>query len=210
MPSWPTRLFSGSSTSNQASNHGTRSNESASQEDRLRGATRPQTPLRSLPFPTFNNSHGTSIPRRVSQHGRSVSHPFPSVFGSGKKQNSREDDDGIVVDAKTLHFGSPGSQVPDQPGFSRLSSANNNELELTSGKCATCDSHVRWPRHLDVFRCTVCLMVNDQKINYPKATADDGFVEAPADSSGKRVDTCSPARSKGFSEDEQSCADFHP
>ena len=39
----------------------------------------------------------------------------------------------------------------------------NEEKEFVTGKCVTCDSLVRWPRHLDVFRCTVCLMVNDFK-----------------------------------------------
>ena len=37
------------------------------------------------------------------------------------------------------------------------------EKDLVTGKCLTCDSLVRWPRQLDVFRCTVCLMVNDLK-----------------------------------------------
>lgn len=39
----------------------------------------------------------------------------------------------------------------------------NAEISFVTGKCSTCDSRVRWPRHLDVFRCTVCLMVNDLK-----------------------------------------------
>ena len=37
------------------------------------------------------------------------------------------------------------------------------EKHFVTGKCSTCDSRVRWPRHLDMFRCTVCLMVNDLK-----------------------------------------------
>lgn len=42
-------------------------------------------------------------------------------------------------------------------------SLQNGEKDLVTGKCITCNSLVRWPRHLDVFRCTVCLMVNDLK-----------------------------------------------
>ena len=38
------------------------------------------------------------------------------------------------------------------------------------GKCATCDSSVRWPQHLEVYRCTVCLMINDLKPNVPNDT----------------------------------------
>ncbi|KAL9128657.1 MAG: hypothetical protein Q9217_002717 [Psora testacea] len=39
----------------------------------------------------------------------------------------------------------------------------NGERDLVTGKCSTCNSSVRWPRYLDVFRCTVCYMVNDLK-----------------------------------------------
>ena len=44
-----------------------------------------------------------------------------------------------------------------------LTFTQNDEKDFVTGKCATCDSLVRWPRHLDVYRCTVCLMVNDLK-----------------------------------------------
>ena len=37
------------------------------------------------------------------------------------------------------------------------------EKHLVTGRCITCDSLVRWPKHLNVFRCTVCLMINDLK-----------------------------------------------
>lgn len=33
--------------------------------------------------------------------------------------------------------------------------------EMTTGRCMTCHSTVRWPRDLKVFRCTECLTVND-------------------------------------------------
>lgn len=44
---------------------------------------------------------------------------------------------------------------------------------LMTGKCATCGSLVRWPRHLHVFRCTVCLMVNHLKLASAKPTDED-------------------------------------
>ncbi|KAL8768377.1 MAG: hypothetical protein Q9209_005411 [Squamulea sp. 1 TL-2023] len=43
----------------------------------------------------------------------------------------------------------------------KASTPKAQNSELTSGRCATCDSTIKWPRHLDVFRCTVCLMIND-------------------------------------------------
>lgn len=46
---------------------------------------------------------------------------------------------------------------------------------LMIGKCATCGSLVRWPRHLHVFRCTVCLMVNHLKLASAKPTDEDGL-----------------------------------
>ena len=47
---------------------------------------------------------------------------------------------------------------------SRGGNTQHNEKDMVTGKCATCDSTVRWPRHLDVYRCTVCLMINDLKL----------------------------------------------
>ena len=41
----------------------------------------------------------------------------------------------------------------------------NRDKDLVTGRCATCDSLVRWPRRLSTFRCTVCLMVNDLEPN---------------------------------------------
>jgi len=174
MPNWPTRLFSGTFASNNSSSLGQSLTEAGSQDDRLRGGTQSVMPLRSPPLSASNTQNGKPIARRPSQHGRSISHPFPSIFGSGKKRNAKEEEEENVIDAKTLLVGSPGTQVAGQAGFSRLDSVHTEEVEMTSGKCATCDCQVRWPRHLDVFRCTVCLMVNDLQLNFPKSAAD-GF-----------------------------------
>jgi E3 ubiquitin-protein ligase HECTD2 len=38
----------------------------------------------------------------------------------------------------------------------------------------TCDSTVRWPKELKVFRCTVCLMINDLKPIVLEARNEDG------------------------------------
>lgn len=104
-----------------------------------------------------------------------------------------------VIDAKTLLVGSPGTLVTDQVGFSRLDSAHTEEVEMTSGKCATCDCQVRWPRHLDVFRCTVCLMVNDLKLNFPKPAADDSSLGELCEGSEPGARTASPMKGEKFS-----------
>lgn len=156
------------------------------------------TPLRSPPISASNHQNGKPIARRPSQHGRSISHPFPSIFGSGKKRNTKEDEEENVIDAKTLLVGSPGTQATDQAGFSRLDSALTEEIEMTSGKCATCDCQVRWPRHLDVFRCTVCLMVNDLKPNFPKPAADVSALGESFEGSGLGARPGSPMKGEIF------------
>ena len=200
MPSWPTRLFLGSATSNHSHNPEEPWN-GGNQGDRLRAATQPTTPFSGPPYPTSNNAYGVPITRRASRHGRSISHPFPSIFGSAKKQNAREDDEEIVVDAKTLHTGSPASHVVDQPGFSRLTTAHLEDVELISGRCATCDSQVRWPKHLDVFRCTVCLMINDHNAHFPRLAADVGLRDEPSGRSRPKAHSRPSARSKSIFED---------
>lgn len=185
MPSWPTRLFLGSSGANKSSTHDQSLNDSTFQDDQPRRPYQPAVPLRSSPLPTPNTTPSNPVSRRASQHGRSISHPFPSIFGSARRRNTREDEDEeIVIDAKTLLVGSPGSHAAEQAGFSRSGPTNSEDVELMSGKCATCDSQVRWPKQLSVFRCTVCLMVNDLQFNYPKPPKDDPPLGARPDSSG--------------------------
>ena len=108
MPSWPTRLFLGSSAATSSTLPAT-TNESL-------------TPLRSPP----SQATSSSVPRAVSQHGRSFSHPFPSIFGSGKKKTPRDEDDDEdddVVDAKTQFGGTPTFSAADPLGHPHTVSA---------------------------------------------------------------------------------------
>lgn len=103
MPSWPTRLFLGSSAA---------TNNSPSTP--LAPTNDPPTPLRSQPAQLSSSA----LPSRTSQHSRSFSHPFPSIFGSGKKKAIRneiedEDEDDDVVNAKTQLLGTVTSSTPD-------------------------------------------------------------------------------------------------
>ncbi|KAK8024746.1 ubiquitin protein ligase [Apiospora arundinis] len=36
-------------------------------------------------------------------------------------------------------------------------------IDFRTGNCMTCGGLVRWPKELDVFRCTICLTINDLK-----------------------------------------------
>ncbi|BDD54654.1 hypothetical protein MAP00_000255 [Monascus purpureus] len=105
-------------------------------------------------------------------HSRSLSHPFPSPFGGfGKRRNkSISKHDILDSDDDDDDFG-----VGYAPG--RLSSSPRKEPvravpedEFVAGRCMTCNSTVRWPRHLKVFRCTSCLAVNDLEL--PRESKD--------------------------------------
>ena len=132
-------------------------------------------------------------------HGRSISHPFPSLFGAGKKQERESnkgsgpdplestDDEGIMDDEGLMPNSSPvrsGSQYRKAV-----------ERDSTSGRCMTCDSMVRWPKELTVFRCTICLTINDLQ---PKAQ-DGPDSRAPWGAYGgtKEPATAAPIPTKG-------------
>ncbi|CAG8366946.1 unnamed protein product [Penicillium salamii] len=92
-------------------------------------------------------------------HTRSISNPFA---GFGRKRDKAplkpetwdsDDDD----DDDDLNLPQEPQATSPRKGGNRAGSAN----DLAEGKCQTCDATIRWPRHLNVFRCTDCLMVTD-------------------------------------------------
>ncbi|KAI9367350.1 hypothetical protein BJX61DRAFT_312753 [Aspergillus egyptiacus] len=102
-----------------------------------------------------------SPPSSHRGHTRSVSQPFASPSTrTGRRRNksisldadldSDDDDDDDIYVPNVLST-SPRKGVPRPPP----------KDDLTTGKCAVCNSTVRWPRNLKVFRCTECLTVND-------------------------------------------------
>lgn len=100
-----------------------------------------------------------------SGHGRSMSHPFPTLF-QGKKQE-HEHKAGAMFD----------STDEDQHISSVSSNTRSNrirEKNLMTGKCMTCNSLVRWPKELMVFRCTVCMTINDLKSRYSDHNSGTG------------------------------------
>jgi E3 ubiquitin-protein ligase HECTD2 len=112
--------------------------------------------------------------RPTSRHGRSMSHPFPSLFQSkGKRQAADVSSSAETHDHKDIsqHF-----ESPPKPAFGKPKRVPDKDLK--TGKCMTCDSTVRWPKELFVFRCTVCLTINDLK-----STSIDTGAEAGRDTS---------------------------
>jgi E3 ubiquitin-protein ligase HECTD2 len=120
-----------------------------------------------LDVPALYPPRGAEPQVTSTKHGRSFSHPFPSFFGAGSKRSEKRnllrnrinidstDDDESIGDGHSNRC----SDVP-----SRSPSANAGS-EPRTGRCMTCDSTVRWPRDLRVFRCTICLTVNDLEPN---------------------------------------------
>ncbi|KAL9605867.1 MAG: hypothetical protein Q9179_000931 [Wetmoreana sp. 5 TL-2023] len=102
--------------------------------------------------------------KEIPRHSRSLSHPLTSLFGHGKKAGNPNRNETSALDRDNQD--EPLSSSPSDMmmggllGVSaRASMPKAQDMEI--GKCATCDSMVKWPKHLCVFRCTICLMVND-------------------------------------------------
>ncbi|OLN91944.1 putative E3 ubiquitin-protein ligase mug30 [Colletotrichum chlorophyti] len=136
--------------------------------------TRVQSPWTNAPpgqldrlpdYATLDNSHlhandsssseSDFHPRRPRRptHSRSMSHPFPSLFSSKKKRSDvahdTDSDDDVSVMTKS------------QGNTHKRGGPNGGSRDFATGNCMTCGSLVRWPRELTVFKCTVCVTIND-------------------------------------------------
>ncbi|KAK4157482.1 hypothetical protein C8A00DRAFT_40194 [Chaetomidium leptoderma] len=94
------------------------------------------------------------------RHTRSVSHPFPSLFSSKKKKS------GLMAGTNEPSSDSGGEEynAKGKPPLVRGHHRNGSSAgsrEFATGCCMTCGSLVRWPRVLQMFRCTICLTIND-------------------------------------------------
>ena len=181
MPSWPSRLLPGSFTPSSPPSAPDRARSDSSPNKKAHPKLDPDSPIFLHAVPVLQKqqqqqqqpSRSAAVPstssptRQASRHGRSTSHPFISLFGSSKKVNKGAE--GILnaaglqmVEDRVVAAGN-GILIDDPMMASCRGSPQYTEKDLVTGKCMTCDSNVRWPRHLDVFRCTVCLMINDLK-----------------------------------------------
>lgn len=182
MPTWPARLHLGSSTPNNPP-LGSKSAAPKSQryQEQPLGNTHQTSSLHGLPIPS-TASLDTSRSSEKPRHERSHSHPFPSIFSGGRKAEKavEADRDALeILDGSPML--SPGHASKDYMTPANVNTSQNGEQDFKTGKCITCDSLVRWPKHLDVFRCTVCLMVNDLKSGAGRAAEGQG-AEASATS----------------------------
>lgn len=108
-------------------------------------------------------------PPSKSRHSRSMSQPFPSLFSSKKKRQSSvgaplPQDLGFADDDNTTTT----TNMPLRKGIPTRSShtrggPQQGSKDFATGNCMTCGSLVRWPRDLSVFKCTICMTVNDME-----------------------------------------------
>ncbi|KAL8983135.1 MAG: hypothetical protein Q9205_002538 [Flavoplaca limonia] len=106
-------------------------------------------------------------PTYSSRHGRSLSHPLASLLGQGTNFDNRYRNGSTSINTgaqndDSVHYPQADTNGGGQPDIPRNASTPVFQgVELTSGKCATCSSSIKWPKRLTIFRCTICLMVND-------------------------------------------------
>ena len=180
MPSWSSRLLSGhpsspanARTDGVASNVGATTVTTAGDASQYTAESRPRL-------------DSNTLSPRPGQHGRSISHPFPSILGGSKRIERKAvsqipppaELDIQELDDETLGF-TPGWNSAQTPNHKASMPADK---DLVAGRCATCDTSVRWPRHLDVYRCTVCHMINDLK---PQLRVPETPSRAPASPQGE-------------------------
>ncbi|KAF9877767.1 ubiquitin-protein ligase [Colletotrichum karsti] len=102
-----------------------------------------------------------------------MSHPFPALFSNKKKRldptyESDSDDDAPVM-TKPL-----GNARNTHKRGVTFGGSRDSSKDFATGNCMTCGSLVRWPRELKVFKCTVCLTINDLHPDHQIARANSG------------------------------------
>ncbi|KFA50289.1 hypothetical protein S40293_03352 [Stachybotrys chartarum IBT 40293] len=115
------------------------------------GAAGPGQPSRNRP----------RLPHSRSQpHSRSMSQPFPALFGGKKKRQGSSIDDPPVDLDWVGNDGRITSSKQTPKAHTRSGPAGASQ-DFATGNCMTCSALVRWPRELKVFKCTICTTVND-------------------------------------------------
>jgi E3 ubiquitin-protein ligase HECTD2 len=131
---------------------------------------------RGSPSRSGNQSENNQSGRQSHARAVSLGHAFPGLFARGRRggvgaNGSGDDDDSSSVPHQHHRDGKAPNNLgletrqnnhsPYPKSKGAGSDGGNLSKEMVTGKCMTCDSLVRWPRELSVFRCTVCLTIND-------------------------------------------------
>lgn len=124
-------------------------------------------------------------PKPLSKHSRSMSHPFPSLFSSKKKKNAAADNQ-LGYDDDVDDHGYGAKLYSSSSQAANTSRAAPGPADFATGNCMTCAGLVRWPKELQVFRCTKCLTINDIK---PSTPAPRSTIRAVPASRGQSAGT---------------------
>ncbi|KAI9158462.1 putative E3 ubiquitin-protein ligase mug30 [Paramyrothecium foliicola] len=104
----------------------------------------------------FDNLPLPELPGRP-QHARSMSHPFPPL--SNGKKNRQDYPAGFVP---RIGAASNDVQMMNQTtSHAHRRGGPTGSKDFATGNCMTCASLMRWPKDLKVFKCTICLTIND-------------------------------------------------
>ena len=154
MPPWPPRPQSNNP-------NGTISNSPSTQGDINRSLPPLPSTVVELDLPTLYPRRRAEADSTSTKHGRSFSHPFP-FFGTGSRRSQKRvhPKNKIGVDS-TDDDSIDDGQSNRSPNVQLRKPCGTASSEPMTGRCIACDSAVRWPRELRVFRCTICLTVND-------------------------------------------------
>ncbi|PGH19098.1 hypothetical protein AJ79_00132 [Helicocarpus griseus UAMH5409] len=117
----------------------------------------PETPP-VRPHPLQGTSPLPTPSRRT--HSRSVSHPFPLLFGSGRKRDQLAGrDTGLdFAEDELLHHGRLSRSTSPRKNTPLHASASEDNV---SRRCMTCDHTNSFPRGRKGFRCGKCTAMND-------------------------------------------------
>lgn len=124
---------------------------------------------------------GSPSRRRRSFPVRSLSNQFPSLFSGRKKKDRRSDSTAELF--SNSDFPGDDFYLPQQvePTGVDGDRSQADMKEFASGNCMTCGSTMRWPKELDVFKCSICVTINDlvplgtqkSKERRPRGQSDD-------------------------------------
>ncbi|KAJ5697328.1 hypothetical protein N7488_011012 [Penicillium malachiteum] len=128
-------------------------------ETRLRHPSHSQNDIIMSPM----NGNSPNSPSRRGHH-RSISHPFPFATLGKKRDKAKAPTWDSDSDSDDVTYPDQGLATSPRKDVSKGGPGN----DLAEGKCQTCNSTVRWPRHLTIYRCTTCLMVTDLDVEPPK------------------------------------------
>lgn len=181
MPGWPSKLFP--TASNSHTPFSSRRAPSPDFDEDLEPPPRhAYVPERVDPYGNYA-SYGSSPPRGPSSSPRSRPHMHTGsdkmfVGGGGKKKRPGVEFESRSYPSATDKFVYDGTPTIGKPGRS-------DERDMEAGNCATCDSRVKWPRGVNEFRCSTCLMVNDLKPAQPRSRSPrDPAAQPPGQTSG--------------------------